>query len=180
MLNANGTNGNNQQATLELRIYYDPKNNADNSNVLQFANSIVDILTGQQTQGPNSSTISNQGQTITPIDKNLINIVLVDLYDQNNRNSPSQKALDLARNLANLNTTSNISSVASNIGGAISSIGTSISNTATSNPFSNATTNNNQSTPLDPQRAALKQALCQNIVDCWIQVSQSTTSNPSS
>ena len=103
LINANQTQGNNTSASIQLRIYYDNSNPAD-PKLISFANSIVDILTGGSS-GLNSLTQTTQNvapgtipaQWIAPIDTSPGGS-LVNLDDTSDRRSPSQKALDAARN----------------------------------------------------------------------------------
>lgn len=88
-VNANNTAGNNVTANVELRIYYD-NNNSASSALQSFAGTIQSMLTG-------SGTVSNEVQSPS-FPSNAVNIVTVSMDDTNDRRSPSQKAIDAARN----------------------------------------------------------------------------------
>lgn len=93
LVNSNNTAGNNVQAQVELRIYHD-NDNSINSNLQSFANQIMNVLTG--TAGLN--TTSTSSFTSQPFDASSVKIVTVNIDDDTEHRSPSQKAIDSARN----------------------------------------------------------------------------------
>ena len=97
LVNANNTAGNNVTAKVEIRVYYDDSN-AANSDLQNFANQAVDVLTGKIND---SSTSSLSGSTFKnqPFPEDAVSVVTVNLDDEKERRSPSQKAIDAARNL---------------------------------------------------------------------------------
>jgi len=99
-VNANNTKGNNVTANVELRIYHD--GGGVDSGLNSFANNIKDILTGKS--GDPNSPIKNQ--SFSP---NNVSITAVNLEDVNDRRSPSQKAIDAARNQVSISTITPVS-----------------------------------------------------------------------
>jgi hypothetical protein len=100
IINSNNTKGNTIQASIELRIYYDDNNGVD-SDLSSFAGAAKTALTSDA-EGPkqafNNSTGASKNPTLKSGD---VNVVTVNLSDENDRKSPSQKALDAARNQLN-------------------------------------------------------------------------------
>lgn len=97
-VNANNTKGNNITANIELRIYYD-NNTAANTELSAFVNSVKDVLTGK-TNSPDNP-VNNQ-----PFQDANVKIVKINLDDESDRRSPSQKAIDASRNQVSANSTS--------------------------------------------------------------------------
>jgi hypothetical protein len=97
-INANNTKGNNITAEVELRLYYDNDHPID-VNLIAFANSAQDILTGKN-NAPNDPVNNQafQGQNVR--------VVAINMDDESDRRSPSQKAIDSARNQINSGNTS--------------------------------------------------------------------------
>jgi hypothetical protein len=97
LLNDNNSSGKNTKASIELRIYYD-NDNPVSSELLEFANSVKNVLTGISDAGI-SNTISSTFSTNSTFEKtNVKDIVQINMSDENDRRSPSQKALMAARN----------------------------------------------------------------------------------
>ena len=109
MINANGTDSNNILTTLELRIYHDDSIPA-NVNLLSFANQILAQITGAS-DGPKNTSGTTSASPNTPIPATsssgatLVSVVRVDLDDTTDRRSPSQQAMDAARNQVASSTT---------------------------------------------------------------------------
>jgi hypothetical protein len=99
-VNANNTKGNNITANVELRIYHD--GGGADGGLSSFASDVKDILTGKS--GDPNSPIKNQ--SFSPDN---VNIVAVNLNDLNDRRSPSQKAIDSARNQVSTSTITPVS-----------------------------------------------------------------------
>jgi hypothetical protein len=100
IINKNNSAGNNVQAAVELRLYYDNTSGSADGELLDFANTVKQYLTGGST-GPKLDGNSPVKNPTLP--SNAVNIVSVNLDDPNDRRSPSQKAHDAARNqLANI------------------------------------------------------------------------------
>lgn len=151
VLNANDTAGNNVKANVELRIYYD-NNNPVNSTLQDQANAALKVLAGQSQSLNNASTF-NQPNKQEFLPSNYVKVVRINLDDENDRRSPSQKAIDASRDqMANVGSKSQTSS--SNPTG---------SNNATST--SDIIPNNNQ----------LRTALFSYIIDCWVTFTQVST-----
>jgi hypothetical protein len=91
-VNANGSAGTNINATVQLRIYCD-NSNPVNGDLQSFASNAVSVLTG------GSSSITNPVSNPT-FPSSAVKIVTVNLDDDTVRMSPSQKAMDAARNQA--------------------------------------------------------------------------------
>jgi hypothetical protein len=152
IVNANQTNGNTLNAQVELRIYYD-SNNTVNSDLTTFANQIMTMLTTTTSgpvQGYNSSSSSS---ALTPsLPASSVQVVNVNLSDDTETRSPSQKAFDAARNLIGQNSTS----------GSSVTDGQPISTASSS---ANPTSNQNQ----------IRISLFQYVVDCWLSFNQVST-----
>lgn len=101
MINSNNQVGNNIMASIELRIYYD-NNNPINGNLQSSANSVMQELTGGSQGIMNSPTV-NQPVQNPSLPASSVSVVSVNMDDQADRRSPSQKAIDAARNqMANI------------------------------------------------------------------------------
>jgi hypothetical protein len=102
-INQNGTDGNNVETSIEIRIYSD--NDEPDPFVYQFAENIKSQIAGFSSGPKNSSPFSTSIDDIdTAIPDYYISIELVNLLDTTDRRSPSQKAWNAARNiLANSN-----------------------------------------------------------------------------
>lgn len=162
LINANNTAGNNVQASIELRIYYD-NSTPVNSQLMSQAQVVLQSLTGAS-QGPQGPANQNQSAPSNYIPatqgtKQTVKVVPVSMDDKNERRSPSQKAIDAARNQMGNVSTNTGSPTQSNPSG--SNDGTSVANLTTNN---------------DP----LRKALFSYIIDCWIVLDEvpSATANP--
>ncbi|CAM6003620.1 unnamed protein product [Sphagnum balticum] len=104
MVNANQSGNNNIQASVEIRIYYSG-GNPPNTQLVGFANYIKGILTGQEgAPGPVQSFSSTSAATPNPtLPESAVSVVTVNLDDNTVFKSPSQKAIDMARNLISRN-----------------------------------------------------------------------------
>jgi hypothetical protein len=96
LINANNSKGNNVVARLELRIYYDD-NNAINSKLKNFAQEVLEVFTGK-VDGPAGVNFSAAPNNSPLLSKDSIKIVEVNIDDDQETKSPSQKAIDSARN----------------------------------------------------------------------------------
>lgn len=171
VINANDTVGNNVKASIELRIYHD-KDSSVNSNLQDKANAAVQSLIGQSIGLSNSAT-KNQPAADNSLPSDSVSVVVVNLDDLNDRRSPSQKAIDAARNqMSNASTnsgpstTTNADNTAAATAAAASSLPT-IGTINASNTGSNATSsssNNSSNVNSDP----LRTALFSYIIDCWV------------
>lgn len=92
-VNANNTKGNNITANVELRIYYDDSTPADGA-LNTFASSVKDILTGKS--GSPTDPVKNPS-----FPEDSVKIVTVNMSSDTDRRSPSQRAVDSARNQVN-------------------------------------------------------------------------------
>jgi hypothetical protein len=144
MINANATQGNTVQADVELRLYYD-NNTPINSTLQSFASQVVSTLTNPS--GPIQGYNTNTGSKPPSIPSSNVQIVTVNLDDTTSNNSPSQKALDMARNLVGKNSTSG--------GGANPP-----SNTPNTANASSSSTNNSQK--------QVRISLYSYVIDCWL------------
>jgi hypothetical protein len=107
MINNNQIPGNNIQASVELRIYSDNANGV-NANLQSFADSVQSAIIGQS-QGPTQSFNSTSGISTPPLTADDVSIVVINLDDPTSFASPSQKALDMARNMITQNSAAQIS-----------------------------------------------------------------------
>lgn len=96
LVNANDTTGNNVVANIELRIYYDAANTISDD-LVNFANDAKSVLTGQinTTASVSTSAAPTNNQAFPT---NNVKVVQINIDDTNDRRSPSQKAIDAARN----------------------------------------------------------------------------------
>lgn len=99
-VNQNGAAGHNIETTVELRIYHDNNTSIDN-NLSKFATTVAGILTGS-ISGPKIDQKDQNSKNPTLPSKSVkIVEVTLDTVDANGaieRKSPSQKAIDAARN----------------------------------------------------------------------------------
>jgi hypothetical protein len=96
LINKNNVKGTNVEAQVQLRIYYD-NNNPVNNDIRIFAEQAQAILTGKITYNRSSALSGSTFQNPTfPSDKVIIERINID--SENENRSPSQKALDAARN----------------------------------------------------------------------------------
>jgi hypothetical protein len=145
MINANNTPGNNVIASIELRIYHD-KSSSINADLKKAANNVMDQLTGAS-DGPQNPSMTNQPVKNPSLDKKWVNVVPIDLDDQNDRRSPSQKAIDAARDHANKSSTNS-------------------GNPSPSNPIGND--DGTDTATVSANNIALRTALFSYIIDCWV------------
>jgi hypothetical protein len=113
MINSNNTPGNNAIASIQLRLYYDNTQGSVNSDLFQAANNVSSALTGGS-QGPLGLSYTNTPTTNPSLPESAVNIVLINLDNDMDARSPSQKAMDAARNQANNVSTNNGNSVLNN------------------------------------------------------------------
>lgn len=149
IINANQSKGNTINAVVELRIYYD-MNNPVNSSLQTFANQIQSTLTTVNTGSVQTYNAQSSSTNLTPaLPSANVSVVTINLGADTETRSPSQKALDAARNLIG-NTSISGSSVNSG------------QPSSTASPVANPT----------PQQQQVRIGLFQNIVDCWISFDQ--------
>ncbi len=97
MINANNSKGNTIRAQVQLRIYHD-KNNQIDTNLQKFAEMVKTALTSDNT-GPKQPTGNTTGIPSNPhLNSSDVVIVPINMDDATETRSPSQKALDAARN----------------------------------------------------------------------------------
>jgi hypothetical protein len=96
ILNLNNTAGNNINASVELRIYYD-NNNPINSSLQSAASQVMQNLLGS-TQSVQSVSTANQPVQNASLPPGSVSVVTISMDDEADRRSPSQKAIDAARN----------------------------------------------------------------------------------
>jgi hypothetical protein len=154
LINSNNTASNNVMVQVELRIYNDDNNPID-SNLQSQANQLVSQLTNGSGGGPISIPTQNQNTQGGSLPPGTVVVVPVNIDDPMMRQSPSQKALDTARNLAATNTTNQGSPLPSN-----PILGNDGTNAA------NITANN----------LAIRTTLFSYIIDCWITFASVPTS----
>lgn len=162
VINANNAPGNNVLAQIELRIYFDNKN-AANGILKSAAENVLNELNGTS-QGPQDSATQNQPVQNAFINGTYIGVSMVNLDDETDRRSPSQQAIDAARNQV-ANASMNAGSI-------------SPSNPQDGNDGTNAAN-------LSSNNTALRTALFSYIIDCWITftpvssaVASGSTANP--
>jgi len=154
LINANQTTDNTVQASVELRIYYD-NNNPVSSDLKKFANTVQEILTIQGL-GPKQSFNSKTANSVNPTLKSEdVIVVTVNMDDETDFRSPSQKAIDAARN--------QIVNVGLSGGGQDETIASTDINT-TGAPVNARTT-----------KDKLRAALFNYVVDCWIKIEPVST-----
>jgi hypothetical protein len=139
-INANNTTGRDVEAKIDLRYYYDDEN-PPNANLTSFAEEIKNALTTsgvQLTQSWSSNTGSPSKQA--PFSKNDVEISPINMSDETDYRSPSQKAIDAARNLLSIISPTTFSSLQS----------TTILGT--------------------PEKDKIRVSLFNNVVDVWIKI----------
>lgn len=163
VLNANNFIGNNVSASIELRIYHDDNNPIDND-LREFAESIRQILIGDVpiptfvTVKPDNPPAALPKESVKIISESIIN-----LHNEDDRRSPSQKAISACRNYKSANSMS----------------GGSASNPGNEDDGGTATKSPDKSEEIGKDE--IRTALFKHIVDCWVKIetSQTQTSNGS-
>jgi hypothetical protein len=157
IINSNNTRGNTIHATLELRIYHDKSNPID-SNLQSFADSVKELLTNPNL-GPKQPLKGNTGSTNAALNKDDVDVIPVDLSDNLEHRSPSQKAYDAARNQVNTS--------ANNIGGALLDTLGNIAGAAVgvAQAVGDTVSKSNGATH---EQDKLRQAIFKYVVDCWV------------
>lgn len=148
LINANSAGGKKVTASIELRLYHDSSNSTDDD-LKKFATGIMELLTGQNDTGLNAFTVTKQGTAPETLPPDSVTIEEVDMDDANDSRSPSQKAVDAARNWKGAKSLSG--------GGA-------------SNPGNNSDggTPTVDTSGVKSENLAIRTALFKYIVDCWI------------
>jgi hypothetical protein len=95
LINANNNKSSNTQASVELRVFYDD-NNPANDELREFAIQTQFILTGIFSENKKEGV-----PTPPPFPAKFVSVKLVNLSDSQESRGPSQKAIDAARNLSN-------------------------------------------------------------------------------
>jgi len=96
IINNNSTDNNNVQTTIEIRIYSNSDQPAS-SNLDDFAAQVEQQIIGLAT-GPKDIPSTPTGVTNNSISASVTSVSVVNLSNVDDRRSPSQKAMDLARN----------------------------------------------------------------------------------
>jgi hypothetical protein len=156
MINANSTQGNTIQASVELRIYYGSKSSVNggsaSESLTNFAESVLQALSTPHgpVQNYNATTASTNNTPSIPSDN--ITILPVDMDNMDESRSPSQKAIDMARNMISTNSVS---------GG-----GT---------PLPTNTNNASGASSQQSQQDQIRIQLFNYVIDCWLTFSQVPT-----
>jgi len=149
ILNLNDSVGNNVKAKIELRIYHDNSTSVS-SNLQKQAQGIANQLLDPN-GGPTQIGYQNQPIQSRGLPKGSVTVVAVNMDDQSLRLSPSQKAIDAARNqMANNSTNSGSAS--------------------SSNPIGND--DGTDASAISANNNALRKALFSYIIDCWVTFEQ--------
>lgn len=144
-------------AKIQIRVYKDANNSTD-PDVMALANQVRDMLIGKAENGMNAFTQSKQGTPPTPLPEKWVEpVVEIDLSSEDDRRSPSQKAIDAARNLSSHKSTS---------GGGASSPDNSDDGGTPTQSESDAKAAAN----IKVEKDAIRTALFKYVVDCWIAV----------
>jgi hypothetical protein len=149
ILNSNSSAGNNVKAKIELRIYYDNKNPLS-INLKQQANGIAEQMINPS-GGPKSVSFQNAPVENKGLPKGSVEVVPVNMDNQKSRHSPSQQAIDAARN--------QMATTSTNTGAPSSS-----------NPVGND--DGTDAAAMSANNNALRTALFSYIIDCWISFEQ--------
>jgi hypothetical protein len=155
LINSNDVKGNNAKATIELRIYFDNQNEAD-ADIYAYAQQIEALLIGQNETALNAFATVQQGNSPEPLPYGTTKVVKVNLDDQGDtdRRSPSQKAINAARNYKQANPMNGggASDPGNNDDGGIG--------TGSSDPLGRTTKDD------------IRTALFKYVVDCWVSIEQ--------
>lgn len=165
LLNANSNLGNNVVANVELRIYHDDNNEVD-VDLKAFAEGIRQLLVGENQSGLNAFSTVKQEAAPVPLPKEQVKTIdaaVVNLSNSNDRRSPSQKAIDAARNHRRAMSTN---------GGGASDPG---------NSDDGGVPTNSDNGEERVEKDDIRTALFKYIVDCWVTIEPLTaqTSNGS-
>lgn len=125
-INENSSKGNTRRAKVELRIYFD-KTNTINGDVKTFAQSVKQMLTassrkensqtnifGSDYKSPDTIADEDTSKHTNPfLNSDDVDIVEIDMSAENTKKSPSQKAIDMSRNICATSSSNNDSAGAS-------------------------------------------------------------------
>lgn len=158
IVNKNDTSGNNVKAHIELRVYHDSSTPV-NSNLKKQAEGISFQLMDPNGGGPTMPAMQNSPVQNSSLPPGSVKVTTINLDDPKLFNSPSQKAIDAARNIMNKNTTNSGSP-------------------SSSNPIGND--DGTDASTISANNNALRKALFSYIVDCWISFEQVSTAEANS
>ena len=111
LINQNDSAGSNVQANVELRIYYDNSSGSADAGLLSFANQVKTFLTGGS-DGPKLDGTTPIKNPSLPASN--VSVVSINMDNQDDRRSPSQKAFSAARDAVANNSTNTGSSTSAN------------------------------------------------------------------
>lgn len=149
IINSNNTQGNDVRAKLELRIYYDDSTKSVDSDLQKFAtDALVSFIS-------NSNPKQSTSPPVLPADA--VIITPVNMSSESDHRSPSQKAIDLARE--------NMSLISLSGGGASAPNNTSSGGSGIK-PVIQTGDASQQKTTQEHDR--LRVSLFKYIVDCWV------------
>lgn len=108
LINANSSQGNNVEATVELRAYYDQTTGSVDAGLQTFRKTIQNaLISGGNSGGPMISSASQiaGNPSPPPLPSSSVTLSDINLSDEADTRSPSQKAFDAARKLLQQNST---------------------------------------------------------------------------
>lgn len=153
MINANSTKGNTVEASIELRMYYSSKGSinggAPSETLTNFAESVLQALSTPHGAVQKYNSTTSSANNTPPIPVSNISILPVDMDAMDDPRSPSQKAIDMARNMIGQNSVS---------GG-----GT---------PLPTNTNNASGDSSQQSQQDQIRVQLFNYVIDCWLTFSQ--------
>jgi hypothetical protein len=163
ILNRNSNVGNDMVAKIELRTYYDSSEGVVDPTILNFAQKIAEIFSNPEMGGLNKVLVTKQGtsrKTMSATNIKDAGSTTVDLNNKNDRRSPSQKAIDAARN----SISSSGPSLKENLSGLGQAVGNLVKSEATISDNKKAAGNEKIKT----QQSRIRKTLFENIVDCFV------------
>lgn len=108
LINSNNSKGNNVKVKVDLRCYYDDDTGEVNLDLQDFRTAIMSALTSIS-DGPTQPMSTGKSNGNKPLPASAINIVDVSLDNDKDNRSPSQKAMDSARRMIKVASTSSSS-----------------------------------------------------------------------
>ncbi len=182
LINSNNTKGNTIKASVELRVYKDANNPVD-ADLDAFAQEVQQSLTVVG-KGPKQNFNKNTPAESPNLKPKDVKVVPIDLSALNNMNSPSQKAIDAARNYTKIASMSGKgaglpgSPSTSGFGAAFAGIGSAVANSFSAKDNQDGGKGTKSGEDADAaaknikEREQLRSVLYKYIIDIWVKFEQ--------
>jgi hypothetical protein len=163
ILNKNSNVGVEKVATIEIRTYCDKDKISGDPILLKFADKIIYILQHPDMGGLNKILATKQGtsrKAVAGINIKTSTLGLVNLDDKIDHRSPSQKAIESARN--------SLTKKGSSFKSAIEGLGTAFDNLAKSEETIEKKKEQNKENEIKSKQNDIRTALFETVVDCFV------------